>query len=74
MGRSINEMIEFITWGRGKRYILTLVPDRPVNQQGTPDDIFLRDKPPVAAVQALITIIAQNKVISLWNNQLAVLD
>src|SRR3984893_1687853 len=74
MGRRIGEVNEFITGSRRSRHVLIRVSDRPVDEQRTSDDIFLGHEPPVATVQTLVPIIAQNKIISLRNDEFTVLD
>ena len=74
MGRGVREVNEFITGAGGSWHVLVRVSDRPVDQQRTSDDIFVGHETPVAAVQALIPVITQHKIVSLRNNQFAVLD
>src|SRR6202158_5047224 len=55
-----------------RRRIFVPVPYRPVNDQRLADNIFPRHESPIAAVLAVIAVIAQNEIMPLRNNQLAV--
>src|SRR6202522_4901025 len=47
---------------------------RPVNQDGAPHDRIAVDESPVAAVEAAVAIVSQNKIVIRRHDQLAVLN
>src|SRR5438105_3585933 len=66
----IPETIEFITACRGR----CLVVQRPVNEPRPSYDILRRHKSPVAAVETVLAVVAQNEVISRRHHQLSTLQ
>src|SRR5262245_4378983 len=67
-------MKKFITGRRGHRGIVVRIPHRPINQQRPTNHIFPWHEAPVAAIEALVAIIAEDEIISLRDNQLPVFD
>src|SRR5271166_3829409 len=45
---------------------------RPVNDQRSSNNVFLRHESPIAAVQAVVAVVAHHEVVSFRNNELAV--
>src|SRR5580704_2630891 len=74
MADRVGEVMKFITRGSRNRHVFVCTPHRPVNQQRPPDDVFTRHEAPVAAVQAVVSIISEHKIVPFRNDQLALLD
>src|SRR5216684_4123828 len=45
---------------------------RPVDHQRPPDNVFPRDESPEPAVLAVVAVVAHHKIVSLWDDELAV--
>src|SRR5580692_8839947 len=72
MADRVGEVIKFITRRGGDWHVILCTPHRPVNQQRTTDNIFPRNEAPIAAVQALVSIISEHEIVLLGNDKFAI--
>src|ERR1022692_2799360 len=74
MADCVGEMIKSITRGGRSWHFVLDTAHRPIDQQGTPNDVFPGNEAPVAAIEALIAIITEHEIMPFGNYQFAVLD